>query len=137
MTDDLEGLVDDLQEELYSMGEVDLHEFSWHLRGDGGMSDEDEILALCHEAHAVLTTRFALHLEWRDWPPGEGPRAAPGTPLDFDTHRDVETTELRVPFLALVPDDDDAVAALAPRFQPLPAPRRRGWRRWLRRWLRR
>jgi hypothetical protein len=127
-------LIEDLEEVLYSMGEVYLHEFSWHLRGDGGMTDEDEILALCEQAHAVLTTRFALHLEWRDWPPGKGPRAPPGTPLDFDTHRDFETTQLRVPFLALVPNDYDAVAAeLAPGFQPLPEPRRRGWWRWLRR----
>jgi len=132
----LEILVEELEETLYALGTVPRCEFSGTVRGSTYIPElrEDEILALCHQAHEVLTGRFALHLEWFDWPPREGRLAAPGTPLDFDTHRDFETTELSVPFLALVPDDqEEVVAVLAPGYSPLPAPRRTWWRRWLRR----
>jgi hypothetical protein len=109
-----ERYVDDLEEELVTEGSLGLHSFSWWLRGEHralvSRSDVAGVEALCQQAYEVLTTRYALHLEWSDPRSAARTRAEADIDLDFDTRRDVDTTELPVPYLALVPDDFEATA---------------------------
>ena len=100
----LELLVEELETDLRTWGQLSLYEFSWFLRGLQRNLTEEEIAELCQQAYDDITRRHALHLEWFDWPvlePGSGRRAAVGTELDFDIHT---RGEIDSPFLVLVPD---------------------------------
>jgi hypothetical protein len=110
-----ERFIDDLEEELVTIGHLALYNFSWYLRGQNhGLVDptsEDAIAAMAERGYEHLMSIYELHLEWFDSPAQDtGVRAASDTPLDFDTHRDFETTELTAPFLVLVADDFEATA---------------------------
>ena len=103
-THPLEQLLWDLDESLEAEGYLPLHTFSWWLRGQKRGLTEEQIAALCQQAYQDITRRFALHLEWFDWPVTDltaGRRAEPGTSPDFDINT---TGTIDSPFLALVPD---------------------------------
>ena len=104
-TDPLEQLLWDLDESMEAEGYLPLYTFSWWLRGQKSGLSEEQIAALCQEAYDNVTRRFAVHLEWFDWPVTDlaaGRRAEEGTPLDFDINT---RGEIDTPFLALVPDE--------------------------------
>lgn len=112
----LELLVEDLEETLFAMGVVSLFEIRTTARGFAGEATPPELDDLCLQAHASLTSRFALHLEWYRWPPTPIGPAEPGVTLDFDLG---DATDVDQPYLVLVPDDEAAVAAeLEKQFYP-------------------
>jgi len=104
-TNPLEQLMWDLDESLEAEGYLPLYTFSWWLRGQKRGLTEEEIASLCQQAYEDVTRRYALHLEWFDWPVDDfasGRPADEGTPLDFDIHT---RGTINSPFLALVRDD--------------------------------
>lgn len=100
----LDELIEELDADLGTWGQVSLYEFSWFLRGlDRGLSEE-EIADICQRTYDEFTIRHAVHLEWFDWPLTDlsaGRRADPGTPPDFDINTN---GTIDSPFLVLVPD---------------------------------
>jgi len=100
----LDELIEELDADLDTWGQVSLYEFSWFLRGlDRGLSEE-EIADICQRTYDEFTIRNTVHLEWFDWPLTDlsaGRRADPGTPPDFDINT---TGTVDSPFLVLVPD---------------------------------
>jgi hypothetical protein len=106
----LEELLEELEADLQSWNQLSLYEFSWFLRGLKRGLTEDEIAEVCQQAYDEISRRHNLHLEWFDWPDTDhdaGRPAEPGTPLDFDINT---TGEIDSPFLALVPDEPQAVS---------------------------
>jgi hypothetical protein len=106
----LEELLEELEADLQSWNQLSLYEFSWFLRGLKRGLTEDEIAEVCQQAYDEISRRHNLHLEWFDWPdtgPDAGRPAEPGTPLDFDINT---TGRIDSPFLALVPDEPQAVS---------------------------
>jgi hypothetical protein len=98
-----EQLLLDLATSLEREGSLPLYTFAWSLRSqDRGLREED-IGVLARRAYDLLTRTRALRLEWVTYAdPVHGQPAAPGTPLDFELHPDLDL-EAPEPFLALVP----------------------------------
>ena len=97
----LELFLEDLDEEIESMGHVLVGHFFWILRGLRlGLTDA-EMLDLSRAAYPVVCERYDLRLVWSYWPTHVRPTwpAAEGTPLEFDLDPEGSGTD---PLLVLV-----------------------------------